>query len=161
MDQNGYLLRWSNFAEGYKIDSAIGQAGLPYENLWIWCGEDDELYVTCLDLQRSFAEQGSLLCIPSAGQLISINAAAKFDICPELYQACKDMALQERTREVSDSEFQAHFEVWRKSEFESVMTSIDIKNVIKRGREERKNFLASKGFARRFDCTTSNLADLD
>jgi hypothetical protein len=152
VDQNGYLLRWSNFAEAYKIDGAIGQAGLPYEKLWIWCGEDDELYVTCLDLQRSLAEQGSLLCIPSAGQLLSIYAAAKFDVCPELYQACKDMALQERTRDVSNSEFQA-IEVWRKSEFESVMTSTDIKSIIKRGREERKKFLASKGFDRRFDCT--------
>jgi hypothetical protein len=152
VDQNGYLLRWSNFAEAYKIDSAIGQAGLPYEKLWIWCREDDELYVTCVASRRSLAEQGSLLCVPSAGQLLSINAAAKFDVCPELYQACKDMALQERTRDFSNSEFQA-LEVWRKSESQPVMTSNDIKNIIKRGREERKNFLASKGFARRFDCT--------
>jgi hypothetical protein len=154
-DANNYLLKWSNFAEGYKVNArGIGQAGLPYEQLWIWCGKNDEVYVRDEAEKIARAEQGSLMCIPSGGQLLSIGAAANFDVGFEVYQACKDLAQEltetrQNRRDVSlVQEQQGPLDYQNASQLQSSMTASDIKTIIKRGREERKAFLASKGFAR-------------
>jgi len=142
-DENGYLLKWSNCAPGFDVkDNAMGQAGLPYELLWIFCSVESDLYVTDGDAVRRLAEQGSLICTSNAGQLLSINAAAKFEVDPELYRACKDVAAQriprrlakERVRDVDPEE--------------TGMSLGEIRDCIDKGRAERRKFLGSAGFAR-------------